>query len=138
MDSYIVWFLAAALLVAVELFAGTLYLLVVAVGAVAGGVVSLAGGVVWMQFAAAASVAMAGFAWVRLKGGNAAKSVTDSPLSFDAGQLVEVLERRANGSLRVAYRGSHWEADVEPDAGPEPYVVREVRGTRLLVGARKR
>ncbi len=137
MDNYIVWFIAAALMVAAELFAGTLYLLVIALGAFAGGAVSLAGGAVWMQFAVAALVAVAGFGLVRLKGRSAANAGSLTTLSLDAGQPVEVVERRVDGSLRVAYRGSQWEADLESGAGDGPYAVKEVRGTRLFLAARK-
>ena len=137
MDAYIVWFIGAALLVAVELFAGTLYLLMAAAGATAGGVAALAGGPGWAQFLAAALVAIAGFWWLR-KRGRASIGAAESPkLSFDVGQQVEVLERRPGGSARVAYRGTQWDAEIEPDAGDGPYAIREVRGTRLIIGARK-
>ena len=145
MDPYIVWFVGAALLVAVELFAGTLYLLIAAVGAAAAGGAALAGGAVWTQFLAAALVAIAGFAWLRHRGRNSIGAPQTPKLSFDVGQRVEVLERHSDGTLRVAYRGSHWDAEIEAGAEPvpgagasdAPYVIREVRGTRLVVGARK-
>lgn len=137
MDNHIVWFIAAALMVAAELFAGTLYLLVIALGAVAGGAVSLVGGAFWMQFAVAALVAVAGFVGVRRKGRGITNASLSTSLSLDAGQPVEVVERRADGSLRVAYRGSQWDADLEPGAGNGPYAVKEVRGTRLFLAARK-
>lgn len=147
MDAYIVWFVGAALLVAVELFAGTLYLLMAAVGAAAAGVVALSGGAVWAQFLAAAVVAMAGFTWLRTRGRGSIGAPEAPKLSFDVGQQVEVIERRADGTLRVAYRGSQWDAEIEADAvqkagagagtSEAPFVIREVRGTRLIVGARK-
>ena len=137
MDNYIAWFIAAAVMVAAELFAGTLYLLVIALGAVAGGAISFAGGTVWMQFAGAALVAVAGFGWVRRKGRSTANASPSTSISFDAGQPVDVVEQREDGSLRVAYRGSQWDADLEPGAGTGPYAIKEVRGTRLLLGARK-
>ncbi len=137
MDNYIVWFIAAAVVVAAELFAGTLYLLVVSLGAVAGGVASLAGGAIWMQFAGAALVAVAGFGWLRRKGRAAANANAPVSLSFDMGQPVEVVGQHADGSLRVAYRGSQWDADLEPGAGAGPYAIKEVRGTRLYLAARK-
>lgn len=137
MDNYTLWFIAAAVVVAAELFVGTLYLLVVALGAGAGGVIALVGGAVWMQFAAAALIAVAGFGWVRRKSRSTVNASPSTGLSFDAGQPVEVVEQREDGSLRVAYRGSQWDADREPGAGGGPYVIKEVRGTRLLLAARK-
>ena len=146
MDAYIVWFVGAVLLVAVEMFAGTLYLLMAAAGAAAAGVVALSGGPVWAQFLAAALVAMAGFAWLRTRGRSSIGAAQTPALSFDVGQQVEVIERRADGTLRVAYRGSQWDAEIEAGAGAgtaaagtseAPYLIREVRGTRLIVGARK-
>ena len=134
MEAYIVWFVGAALLVAVELFAGTLYLLMAAAGAAAGGVVALAGGPVWAQFLAAALVAIAGFVWLRKRGRVSIGAAESPKLSFDVGQQVEVLERRPDGTMRVAYRGTQWDAEIETGAGDGPYAIREVRGTRLIVG----
>ena len=137
MSDYIVWFVGAALLVAVELFAGTLYLLMAALGAAGAGVVALAGGPVWGQFLAAGLIAICGFAWLRQRGRNAMGAPASPKLSFDVGQMVEVVERRPDGTLRVAYRGSQWDAELAADAGEGPYLIREVRGTRLVIGARQ-
>ena len=154
MSDYIVWFVGAALLVAVELFAGSLYLLMAALGAAGAGVVALAGGPVWGQFFAAGLIAISGFAWLRMRGQSAIGGAQASNLSFDVGQQVEVIERRTDGTLRVAYRGSQWDAQLHAEAvagagpvadaaavnaaaGEGPYFIREVRGTRLILGARK-
>ena len=137
MDAYIIWFVGAALLVAVELFAGTLYLLMAAVGAAAGGAVALMGGPEWAQFLAAALIAIVGFAWLRQRGRNSIGAAETPKLSFDVGQPVEVLERRQDGTARVFYRGTQWDAEIAPDAGVGPYLILEVRGTHLVLGARK-
>ena len=137
MDAYIIWFVGAALLVAVELFAGTLYLLMAAVGAAAGGVLALMGGPEWAQFLAAALIAIAGFSWLRQRGRSSIGAAETPNLSFDVGQPVEVLERRPDGTARVFYRGTQWDAEIAPDAGDGPYMILEVRGTHLVLGARK-
>jgi membrane protein implicated in regulation of membrane protease activity len=58
--------------------------------------------------------------------------------NLDVGQAVEVVERRPDGSLRVNYRGSQWDAQLEG----EPYVagplyIRDTRGSMLILATSK-
>jgi len=135
MQPYIFWFVAAFVLIAVELMTGTLYLLVVALGAAAGGVVALLGFGFGMQMLAAAVVAAGGIGLLKAFkiGPNERRDKTN--FSMDVGQAVEVIERRPDGSLRVNYRGSQWDAQIE---GSVPYAagplyIRETRGSTLIV-----
>src|SRR5690606_24234951 len=58
------WWLAALVLGIVEMLTGTFYLLVLALGCVAGGVVALAGGSLTLQLLATAACAIAGWALI--------------------------------------------------------------------------
>jgi len=74
----------------------------------------------------------------RLRGTDANK---DPNVILDIGQTVEVAAWQEHGSqhiARVPYRGALW--DVELQAGhhalPGAYVIREIRGSRLIVAPR--
>ena len=135
MQAFMIWFIAAFALVIAELLSGTLYLLVIGAGAAAAGVIALAGPGFAVQFAVAAIVSVAGIAVVhKLKLGRARAGAHRRNLSFDAGQAVQVIERRADGSLRVNYRGTQWDAQVE-GAESEHLVIKETRGNTLILVA---
>jgi membrane protein implicated in regulation of membrane protease activity len=135
MQPYMIWFVAAFGLVAAELLTNTFYLLVVALGAAAGGVIALTGaGFAW-QAGIAALVAAAGMAVLRKMkiGPNLRRLKTNLPL--DVGQSVEVIERRPDGSLRVDYRGSQWDAELEGPFVAGPLYIRATRGSTLILSA---
>ena len=135
MQAFMIWFIAAFALVIAELLSGTLYLLVIGAGAAVAGVLALAGAGFAAQFAVAAIVSVAGIAVVhKLKLGRARAGTHRRNLSFDAGQAVEVIERRADGSLRVNYRGTQWDAQVEGAEGLH-LVIKETRGNTLILVA---
>ena len=140
MDIYVIWFIAAGALVAVELLSGSFYLLMIALGVAAGGVASLAGLAMVWQFLVAALVAVAGILALRRRGLRPHVPGESSNLVFDVGQAVEVVERRPDGSLRVFYRGTHWDAEIEPGTGASDaaasYVIKATRGSRLILTAR--
>lgn len=141
MDAHVIWFIAAGLLVAVEMLTGTLYLLMIALGAAMAGLAALAGAMTVGQFLTAAFVSVAGMFIVRKRRAGPDGAGKNASIAFDAGQPVEVIERHADGSLRVAYRGSQWDAEVEADSPaathPVSYRIKETRGSRLILTARK-
>lgn len=138
MDASVIWFLAAVGLVALELVTGTLYLLMIALGAGAAGLAAYWGVGPVTQFLVAGGVSVLGSFWARRRQG--AAGAGQDPTSFDTGQPVEVIETRPDGSLRVAYRGSHWDAELAPDvpadAGPSGYRIQAMRGSRLVLTSR--
>ena len=140
MEIYVIWFIAAGALVAAELLSGSFYLLMIALGVAAGGVASVAGLAMVWQFLAAALVAVAGILALRRRGMQPHRPGATSNLTFDAGQPVEVIERRPDGSLRVFYRGTHWDAEIDPGAGvtdaAATYVIKTMRGSRLVLTTR--
>jgi membrane protein implicated in regulation of membrane protease activity len=135
MQPYIIWFVAAFALVAAELLTNTFYLLVVAIGAAAGGVSALMDADLGWQFAVAAVVTVAGIAVLRTMkiGPNLRRLKTN--ISLDVGQTVEVVEHRPDGSLRVNYRGSQWDAELEGPFVAGPLYIRETRGSTLILSA---
>lgn len=138
MQPFVIWFVAAFVLVAAELMSGTLYLLVIGVGAAAAGALALAGAGFAAQLACAAVVSVGGsFVLQRLKRGGKGRT-KDAGLSFDAGQTVEVVELLPGGGLRVNYRGTQWDAEIEGCAAAalgDRLTIKSTRANTLILTA---
>jgi membrane protein implicated in regulation of membrane protease activity len=135
MSDMMSWFLIAGLLVILELFVGTFYLLMVAVGIVAGGIAAWAGAAVPGQALVAALVGVAATLLLHRRSRKAKSgSVRDPNISLDIGQSITVPEWH-DGSARVMYRGALWDVDLAPGGHPTAgqYTIREIRGSRLIV-----
>lgn len=136
-----IWMIVAAALVVAELLTGTLYLVVIAGGTVAGGLAALACSSLTTQFIACGTVALLGLVWLK-KVRLAPRRLSQAPPSLDLGQPVEVIEQRNDGTLLVNYRGSTWDAvfhhasDSSAATATDVLVVKEVRGSQLVVGRR--
>jgi membrane protein implicated in regulation of membrane protease activity len=135
LSSYVIWWIIAALLVGVELATGTFYLLAVGAAFAIGGVAAWAGLEAWVQFAVASAFSVIGIGvanrWRRSR-------AQPPPMpSLDLGQTVRVIEWRDNGTARVHYRGSYWDAElVTPDTPRgETMRIEDMRGSTLVLGA---
>lgn len=129
------WWIAAAILVGVEMMTGTFYLLIVALACVAGGAVAALGLESGWQWGAAAVVEVVGTLAVnRWKRSHMSKPRLSNNL--DVGQRVSVLEWRDDGTARVAYRGTHWDAVLDSASTPkrEQMVIVDMRGAQLVLG----
>ena len=132
------WLIAAGVAVTVELFIGTFYLLMIAIGISAGGVVALAGGNGSWQAVTAAIVGVAATLLLRRsRFGKASRrdAAQDPNVNLDIGQSVAVAHW-VDGVARVMYRGALWDVELMPgsDAQAGHYTIRAVRGSRLIVG----
>jgi membrane protein implicated in regulation of membrane protease activity len=137
MSDWTAWLIGAGILVIAELFTGTFYLLMIAIGLAAGALAALAGMTGPLQTLAAAAVGVAATLILRrTRFGRAARgeAANDPGLNLDIGQRIKVPaweDRRA----RVMYRGALW--DVELRAGalerPGEFSIVEVQGNRLIV-----
>ncbi|MEP7083111.1 MAG: NfeD family protein [Betaproteobacteria bacterium] len=135
MSSYIIWWIVAAVLVGVELATGTFYLLAVGAACVIGGFAAWAGLESWIQFAVASAASLAGVSaahrWRQSR-------VQPPPMAgLDIGQTVKVIEWRENGTARVQYRGSYWDAELATPQTPrqESMVILDMRGSVLVIAA---
>lgn len=142
MAEWVYWFVAAGVLVAVEIFTGTFYLLMLALGMGAGGLVALAGPGVAFQFIAAGIVGASATLLLnksRFGAKNRRHPSLDPNVNLDIGKTLTVTEWQsvtdAPSQARVSYRGAMW--DVELGSGGQPkagrFVIREVRANRLIV-----
>lgn len=141
MVDWIGWFVAAALIVMFEIFTGTFYLLMVAVGLTAGGIAALLGAGDSVQYITSALVGIiATYALRRSKFGKIHKNnaARDPNVILDIGQTLVINEWKndaGKSSARVMYRGAMW--DVDPAHGAiaqsGTFTIQEIRGSRLIV-----
>jgi membrane protein implicated in regulation of membrane protease activity len=137
MSAYYFWWIVAALLIAVELFTGTFYLLAVGIALALGGVAAWLGAGVTSQFLVAGvlgvGLTIAAHQWRRKH----ALPTPQPPL--DVGQAVRVETWNPDGTARVAYRGSTWDAELESSGVPRAqtlYIVA-TRGSVLVLSDRR-
>lgn len=142
MTDWIAWFVLAGILVVLEMFTGTFYLLMIALGFAAGGVAALADASAAAQLVAAAVVGvLATYGLRRSKWGKTARRDVqrDPNVNLDIGQTLVVDdwsgEQGSTRTARVMYRGAMWDVELEAGARARSgtYVIREVRGNRLVV-----
>ncbi|MDD4887509.1 MAG: NfeD family protein [Thiomonas sp.] len=112
MDNPTAWWILAGFFVAMELVSGTFYLLMLAVGAVAGALAAHAGLTMpwhWIAFTVVGGGAVVAlYLSRRLFGKRTAEDVRHDNL--DLGATVDVTTWSADGVARVHYRGSDWSA----------------------------
>ena len=144
MTDWSYWLAAAGVTVILELFVGTFYLLMVAIGMAAGGLAAFLGFGPALQLLAAAVVGVgATIGLRRSRYGRAQQRVQaerDPNVNLDIGQTVHVPAWQDNVA-RVMYRGALWDVELDASvtqgsaAAPGAYIIREVRGSRLIVAA---
>lgn len=142
MSDWIIWFVAAGVLLGLEMASGTFYLLMIAIGAAAGGVAALLGLDGWLQMAVAAAVAALatfGLRRSRLARSDAVEASRDPNVNLDVGQSLEVTGWHVMlgvlATARARYRGALWDVELVRDGNPVDgvFVIREVRGNCLIV-----
>lgn len=140
MDLWLIWLVAGFVLVIAELVTGTFYLLVIGLGAFAGGAIAWLGGNAVAQALVAGGIALLGTWLVNLWHRAQPKNLPGTSNFLDRGQAV-VLEGWANEEARVArvkYRGTTWDARVVAAAAVAPgstLYIEGQEGGMLLVGA---
>jgi membrane protein implicated in regulation of membrane protease activity len=135
------WWLAAGGLVAAELLSGTFYLLMVALGCVAGALAAHLGLGSTGQVLAAALLgggATAGWHLRRARQPRSAPAASNRDVNIDIGQTVQVEQWSADGSARVHYRGSTWSVRHVGPGAPAPgwHEIVSVNGNELGVARR--
>ncbi len=131
------WLVAAGILVVAELFTGTFYLLMIAIGLAAGALAAWLGLSGPLQTFIAASVGLVATAILhrsRFGRPKRQEATRDSNVNLDIGQRV-VVDAWQGGRARVMYRGALWDVELGPGAQPQAgdYRIVEVQGSRLIV-----
>ena len=137
MNDWMIWLVITGVLVAFELFTGTFYVLMIAVGTAFGTIAALMGLTPALQFLIAAVIGLAATGLLhRSRFGRPLKqnAARDPNVNLDIGQSVSV-DTWADGSARVMYRGAMWDVDLAPGAmpGAGTFKIVEIRGSRLVV-----
>jgi len=133
-----VWWLLAGGLVGVELLTGTFYLLMLSLGAAAGGLAALAElSLNWQMVVGAGVGGLAVTAW-HLKNARrqALTEVSSNPhIHLDVGESVQVTEWDAQGLALVKHRGAQWTALLTPGQTHTtgPHRIVEMVGNRLVI-----
>ncbi len=137
MGGHWIWWIAAAVLVGAELVTGTFYLLAVGVAAAIGGVAAWMGAGLPLQYLIAGGLSLAltilAHQWRRRQPPPPAQD------SLDVGQTVHVQTWNPDGTARVAYRGTLWDAELAAPATPHAdtlYIVA-TRGSVLVLSDRR-
>ena len=138
MDESTMWWLMAAALVALELFTGTFYLLMLAVGLAAGALaahlgLSFSGQLVAAALIGAAAVVIGHLQRRKRKGYPSVRSLRS--VNLDVGETLHVDNWQSDGTASVRYRGAQWTAVLEQGQVAEAgnYRVTELVGNRLKV-----
>ncbi|GAB3439133.1 NfeD family protein [Massilia solisilvae] len=137
MSDWMNWLVAAGVVVILELFSGTFYLLMIAIGLVFGALAALVGGSIPMQAIIAGVIGVLATGLLqRSRFGKPAKANAsrDHNVNLDIGQRVSVPEWEG-GKARVMYRGALWDVELGQGASAHPgeFKIVEVQGSRLIV-----
>jgi membrane protein implicated in regulation of membrane protease activity len=137
MTDWMNWMVGAGILVVAELFTGTFYLLMIAIGLAFGGIAALLGLNGPAQTLIAAAVGLVATAVLhRSRFGRPAKQSAsrDQNVNLDIGGRVSVPGWQ-DGRARVMYRGALWDVELGSGAIAEAgdFRIVEVQGNRLIV-----
>ena len=136
MTSWMIWLALAGALIILELFSGTFYLLMIALGMLAGALAALSGAGEAAQLLTAAVIGAAATGLLRRRRPRKVNSARDPNVNLDIGQSLHVPHWHPDhATARVMYRGAMWDVDLAPGAHATPgqFVIREIRGSRLIV-----
>jgi len=134
-----IWWLLAGGMVVAELMTGTFYLLMLAIGLLAGALAAHLGLGVTAQMLAAAALgggALAGWHWGRTRHPPPLQAEANPDVHLDIGQPVHVLHWNADGTASVHFRGAHWTAipaDPSVLGAAGNFRIKAMQGNRLVI-----
>ena len=135
MTDYAFWWILATVLIGAELVTGTFYLLAVGIAFAFGGIAAFAGASTPLQGLTAGVLAVIGTMiahhW-RVRRGEPAPQP-----GLDIGERVRVESWHADGTARVDYRGTQWDAVLATEQTPRRHTMYIVatRGSTLVLAA---
>ncbi|GEM_PF-256467 len=115
MAAEIIWLIAALIILGVEMVLGTIYLLAVFLGFIAGGLCALIGMSITSQMVVAGIVTLIGAVCTyvfRKKLRELIANKKKDSNNLDLGQMINVEHVDANGRSKVKYRGALWDAEA--------------------------
>ena len=142
MSDWMNWLVMAGVVVIMELFTGTFYLLMIAIGLGAGALAALAGAAPVAQLITAAlvgSIATMSLRRSRFGNRNRVDATRDPNVNLDIGQTLQVNEWQGNAggkyTARAMHRGARWDVAYAGSDAPLPgtFRIMEIRGSQLIV-----
>lgn len=142
MADWMIWFVVVCVLVVLEMASATFYLLMLAIGAAAAGIVAILGvGGTGQCIIAAIVAAIATTILRRSRFGKPGQIAAERnpDINLDIGQTIEVDGWRdvpgIGSRARVHYRGALWDIELAPGGSPSvgAFVIEEIRGNCLIV-----
>lgn len=136
------WWIGTGVLIVAELLTGTFYLLMIALGFVAGALAHLFGASLEAQLGLAALVALAAVILLRRsRFGRRAQhrdASVNPDVNLDIGATLTV-EAWKDRHARAQYRGAEWDVELAPGEREDArvYEIAAVRGSSLIVAAKK-
>jgi membrane protein implicated in regulation of membrane protease activity len=139
MQSYIVWFLLAFALLGLEMLSGTFYMIVFSIAAAAGGLMAYLQFSFTLQLSVAALVGVIGTGLLRSWHVANNRKLKPGDQNLDIGHPVQVEAWNVDGTARVHYRGSQWDAELETPDTPRtaPLYITDRRGSLLILSQHK-
>lgn len=134
MSGWMMWLAAAGVLMILEIFSGTFYLLMLALGVAAGAAAAWFEASLAVQLLLAAVVGAAATATLRRRRPHSPDAARNPDINLDIGQTLHVTHWH-HGVARAMYRGAMWDVELAPgaEARAGQFVIREIRGSRLIV-----
>ena len=139
MQPYVWWFLLALGVLGLEMLTGTFYMLVFSIALSTAGLIALWHFDFTTQLVVAAIFGVAGTLLLRAwKTAHHRQEIPDNQ-NLDIGQRVSVETWRENGSVRVVYRGTQWDAELESPDTPRnvPLYIKDRQGSVLILSQHK-
>lgn len=143
MDNATAWWVAAGLMLALEMGTGTFYLLMLALGMAAAALAAHAGWDLTAQVSVAAGVGLVAvlvlvLRQLRRRQPGALPARADRNVNLDIGEELQIEAWSADGQASVHYRGAQWTAVLQPGqdgqvAEPGRHRVVALSGNRLVV-----
>ncbi|MFZ6774767.1 NfeD family protein [Undibacterium sp. SXout7W] len=141
MNAWMIWLMLAGVIVILELFTGTFYLLMIAIGLTVGAVAAAVGAPLEIQLIIGAIISSittiilhkSRYGWNKSQ-----ESSRDPNVNMDIGMHLQVSEWQDQGNgiyiARSTYRGAMWDVELRHSAAyAGTFVIEEIRGSRLIV-----
>lgn len=132
MNAATVWFVIASILITLELFTGTFYLLIFGSAALAAAGIAYTDADLIIQCITAAAIATGGVLWLRSRPKSSHHNTNDN---LDQNQTVEIITWINETDARVRYRGTEWDARLIANAHNTDthYFIHETLANTLII-----
>lgn len=140
--SWINWVVFAGILLITELFTGSFFMLMIALGFMAGALASLLGAGLTTQVIVTALTAAIATLCLQKYRSRKKTQHPDTTINLDLGQSITITMWEKPRKTRAFYRGSWWDVELSdteeksPEAGE--FIIQQIKGNCLLVESVKR